>query len=156
DPNSIETFQDFQTLPITTKENFIQAARKDPRVQLGRGSFISVSSGSTGLPTFWPRSQIDELRIATRFEQVIADSFGADEWQGSVLMVVCFPLGTWVGGMYTTNCLMHLALTYRTMNIVTPGNNKDEIIRVVSELGPRCEHIVLLGYPPFIKDVIDN
>src|SRR5262249_1605078 len=79
DPNAIKTFEDFQSIPITTKENFIQAARKDPNTPLGRGNFISVSSGSTGTPTFWPRSQVDELRIATRFEQVVADSFGADE-----------------------------------------------------------------------------
>lgn len=39
--------------------------------------------------------------------------------------------------------------------VATPGNNKAEIFRVVRELSPHFEQTVLLGYPPFIKDVID-
>jgi phenylacetate-CoA ligase len=39
--------------------------------------------------------------------------------------------------------------------VATPGNNKAEIFRVVRELAPHFEQTVLLGYPPFIKDVID-
>ena len=58
-----------------------------------------MSSGSTGEPTVWPRSLTDELGVAARFEQVFADSFAAGE--RSTLAVVCFPLGTWVGGLYT-------------------------------------------------------
>jgi phenylacetate-CoA ligase len=40
--------------------------------------------------------------------------------------------------------------------VITPGNNKDEIFRVVNDLGPAFEQVVLLGYPPFLKDVIDT
>jgi phenylacetate-CoA ligase len=39
--------------------------------------------------------------------------------------------------------------------VATPGNNKAEIFRVVRELSPHFEQTVLLGYPPFVKDVID-
>src|SRR5262249_45414164 len=38
---------------------------------------------------------------------------------------------------------------------VTPGNVKPEILRVVGALAPRFEQTVLLGYPPFLKEVID-
>jgi phenylacetate-CoA ligase len=40
--------------------------------------------------------------------------------------------------------------------VVAPGNNKAEILRVIPELAPHCEQIVLLGYPPFVKDVVDT
>ena len=40
--------------------------------------------------------------------------------------------------------------------MVTPRNNKDEIFRVIEALGPTFEQVVLLGYPPFLKDVIDT
>jgi phenylacetate-CoA ligase len=40
--------------------------------------------------------------------------------------------------------------------VATPGNNKAEILRVVRELAPHFEQTVLLGYPPFVKDVIDT
>jgi phenylacetate-CoA ligase len=40
--------------------------------------------------------------------------------------------------------------------VVAPGNNKAEILRVIPELAPHCDQTVLLGYPPFVKDVIDT
>ena len=88
-----------------------------------------------------------------RFEQVFCDSFRAHE--RSTLAVVCFALGNWVGGLYTTSCCWHLARKGYPLMVATPGNNKAEIFRVVRELAPHFEQTVLLGYPPFIKDVID-
>jgi phenylacetate-CoA ligase len=58
--------------------------------------------------------------------------------------------------MYTTNCCRYLASKGYPITIVTPGNNKEEIFRVVQELGTAFEQVVLLGYPPFLKDVIDS
>jgi len=37
----------------------------------------------------------------------------------------------------------------------TPGNKIDEILRVVQRLSPQFEQTVLLGYPPFLKEVVD-
>ena len=42
------------------------------------------------------------------------------------------------------------------ITLVTPGNNKTEILRVVTALAPFYEQTVLLGYPPFLKDAIDT
>jgi phenylacetate-CoA ligase len=96
---------------------------------------------------------VDELHIARRFEQVFR-TFGAD--RRSTLAVVCFPLGTWVGGLFTTACVRHLAAKGFPVTTVAPGNNKAEILRVFPELAPHFERVVLLGYPPFVKDVIDS
>src|SRR5205085_9328591 len=35
-------------------------------------------------------------------------------------------------------------------------NNREEIFRVVQDLGGAFDQVVLLGYPPFLKDVIDT
>ena len=83
---------------------------------------VAVSSGSTGQPTFWPRSVADELAIARRFEQVLRDSFRADERR--TLAVVCFALGTWVGGMFTASCCRHLAARGYPLTVVTPGQQR--------------------------------
>jgi phenylacetate-CoA ligase len=58
--------------------------------------------------------------------------------------------------MYTASCCRHLAAKGYPITVITPGNNKSEILRVVRELGPMFEQVVLLGYPPFQKDVIDS
>ena len=115
--------------------------------------FFAVSSGSTGEPTLWPRGLHHELPIAVRFEQVFRDSFRAHKRK--TLAVVCFALGSWVGGMYTTSCLRWLAAKGYPLLIVTPGNKMDEILRVVRRLAPDFEQTVLLGYPPFLKEVVD-
>lgn len=157
EPATIQTFTDFQHLPLITKKNYVlrhPLADLCREGQLEQCDMIAVSSGSTGQPTFWPRFLNDELRIAQRFEQVFHDSFFADERR--TLAVICFTLGTWVGGMYTANCCRYLASKGYPITVITPGNNKEEIFRVVQELGPAFEQVVLLGYPPFLKDIIDT
>ncbi|MGL5941746.1 MAG: phenylacetate--CoA ligase family protein [Waterburya sp.] len=156
-PQSIQTIEEFQSLPLLTKTNYLQRYSLTDicwQGKLENCDFMAVSSGSTGKPTFWPRSLGDEFNIATRFEQIFHDSFQADTRR--TLTVVCFSLGTWVGGMFTTSCCRHLAAKGYPLTIVTPGNNKAEIFRVIRELAPLMEQTVLLGYPPFLKDVIDS
>jgi phenylacetate-CoA ligase len=157
DPGAVRTFADFQRLPLLTKENYHRRYPLPARCRDGRldgCDMIAVSSGSTGQPTIWPRSVTDELAVAARFEQVFADSFAAGE--RTTLAVVCFPLGTWVGGLFTLACVRHLAAKGYPITAVAPGNNKAEILRVIPELAAHCDQTVLLGYPPFVKDVIDT
>jgi len=157
DPSRVRTPQDFAGLPVVTKPNYLA---RHPLARLCRGGklescdFIAVSSGSTGKPTFWPRFLSDELPIAVRFEQVFQDSFQADSRR--TLAVVCFALGTWVGGMFTAGCCRALAAKGYPITLVTPGSNRDETWRIARELAPQFDQTVLLGYPPFLKDVIDG
>jgi phenylacetate-CoA ligase len=155
-PDSIQSFEDFQRLPLVTKANYHSRFALHDLCRNGRldaNDFVAVSSGSTGQPTFWPRFITDELPIARRFEQAFRDSFRADERR--TLAVVCFALGTWVGGMFTASCCRHLAARGYPLTVASPGNNIGEILRVVQRLAPEFDQTVLLGYPPFLKDVID-
>jgi phenylacetate-CoA ligase len=157
DPKEIQSFEQFTSLPLVTKDNYLRRYQLSELCYDGKlvnCDTIAVSSGSTGKSSFWPRYVTDELQIATRFEQIFHDSFEAD--RRSTLAVICFALGTWVGGMYTTNCCRYLASKGYPLIVVTPGNNKEEIFRVVRELGESFEQVVLLGYPPFLKDAIDS
>jgi len=157
DANAIQSLEDFRQLPAIAKDNYISRYPLTDLCRHGNLSgcdMIAASSGSTGKPTFWPRFFTDELQIATRFEQIFHDSFAADTRR--TLAVVCFTLGTWVGGMFTTNCCRYLASKGYLITVITPGNNKEEILRVVQELGGNFQQVVLLGYPPFLKDVIDT
>ncbi|AQZ64539.1 phenylacetate--CoA ligase [[Actinomadura] parvosata subsp. kistnae] len=155
DPAQVVTFEDFTRLPMTTKDTY---TRRHPLPDLCRngviGDMIAVSSGSTGVPSFWPRSAADERVIADRFEEVLGGSFGARERR--TLAVVCFALGTWVGGLFTVACCRHLAERGLPITVVAPGTDRREIARVLPELAPYFEQVVLLGYPPFLKNVVDT
>ncbi|GIH03798.1 phenylacetate--CoA ligase [Rhizocola hellebori] len=157
DPASVVTEQDFRRLPLTDKDSYYRRYRLPELCRGGRldgCDMVAVSSGSSGAPTIWPRTVLDELDIARRFEQVFDQGFGAAT--RSTLAVVCFPLGTWVGGLFTAACVRHLAAKGYPITVVAPGNNKAEILRVLPELAPHFDQTVLLGYPPFVKDVIDS
>lgn len=157
DPARVRTLADFGSLPLMTKENYhgrYPLARRCRDGRLDGCDMIAVSSGSTGKPSYWPRFLTDELAAAARFEQIFRDSFLAA--RRPTLAVVCFPLGTWVGGLYTTSCCRHLALKGYPVTVIAPGNDKEEILRVVPELAAGFAQTVLLGYPPFLKDVIDT
>lgn len=155
-PEAVRTYEDFTRLPLTDKPSYMQAYPLSWRCwngTLAACDRIAVSSGSTGKPTFWPRCQRHEFDVAMRFEQVFRDGFEAHA--KTTLAVVAFALGNWVGGMYTTSCLWHLAQKGYPITVATPGNRKEEIFRVIQELAPDYEQIILLGYPPFVKDVVD-
>lgn len=157
EPAAVRTFADFQRLPLLTKDNYL---RRHPLPSLCRDGrlagcdMIAVSSGSTGRPTFWPRFHTDELAVAARFAEILVTGFAAD--RRDTLAVVCFPLGTWVGGLYTVSCVRQVAARGHPVTVVAPGNNKAEILRVLPELGGFYDQVVLLGYPPFVKDVVDT
>jgi phenylacetate-CoA ligase len=156
DPKAVRALDEFSRLPTTSKKNY-----REPRAlaELCRGGelttsdMVAVSSGSTGEPTVWPRFVSDEIGTAFRFEQVLSDSFDARSKR--TLGVVCFALGSWVGGIYTIAACRHLAAKGYPLMLATPGNNRAEILRVVRALGPEFDQLVLFGYPPFLKDVID-
>lgn len=155
-PGRIESFEDFQSLPLTDKATYMHVYPLPARCkggQLTACDRLAVSSGSTGIATFWPRAMVDEFDVALRFEQVFRHSFRAHE--RDTLAVVCFPMGNWVGGVFTASCCWHLAQKGYPLMVATPGNKPDEIMRVVRELGPHVQQTVLLGYPPFVKDVLD-
>ncbi len=157
DPAAVQDAAAWSRLPLTTKPTYIQA---HPLPALCRGGdlsgcdMVAVSSGSSGQPTFWPRASSDELAVARRFEQVFIDSFAAD--RRPTLAVICFALGTWVGGLYTAAACRWLATKGYPITVIAPGSQIGEILRVVAELGPHFEQVVLLGYPPFLKEVVDT
>ncbi|MFO0553973.1 MAG: phenylacetate--CoA ligase family protein [Polyangiaceae bacterium] len=156
DPASIDSLDAYARLPLMTKAGYVLANPLPDRCLAGSldgMSTMAMSSGSTGQSVVWPRALEHELEIAYRFEQVLHDAFRAHERR--TLAVVCFALGNWVGGMFTTSCLRHLVEKGYPLAVLTPGNNHAEILRVIEELGPLYEQVILLGYPPFVRDVLE-
>lgn len=141
-------------LPVMTKENYISVYPLAERCLFGsllEADTFAVSSGTTGAPTIWPRSLADELDSSFSFESVIRN-FEADKLR--TLMVVAFPLGIWIGGMHSTSTLRLLANKGFPIAVITPGANIEEIARAIVGLAASFEQVVLVGYPPFLRDVL--
>jgi phenylacetate-CoA ligase len=148
--------RDPSEIPLMTKANYHQQYPLPDRCRAGRleaAAVVALSSGSSGRPTVWPRSINDEEPVTARFEQIFHEGFQIGD--RSTLAVVCFALGNWVGGMYTVAACRQLSVIGYPVTVAAPGNDIDEILRVIGELGDSFEQVVLLGYPPFVKNVID-
>lgn len=156
-PARIKTYQDFAEVPATSKENYINNYELKDLVwdgDLSRAMMISASSGTTGLPNFWPLSHEQVEEGATLHELIYRVSFAADTHK--TLLIVCFGMGTWVAGMYTLLSSLGVHDRGYPITMITPGFNKEETLRILSLLGPQFEQTIIAGIPTFVKDVLEE
>jgi len=156
-PKNIKTKKDFNSLPITTKKNYLEKYNfKD--FSWG-GLFhdlhlVSVSSGSTGDPFFWPRGLGLECETALEYEIILKNFFEADKKK--TLFIVGYAMGMYVAGVFTLNSVMDLVKKGYPLTIATPGSNKDSILRIIKNLGNYFDQTIIAAYPPVLKDIIDK
>lgn len=60
-----------------------------------------------------------------------------------------------ISGVFTAFCTRSLSQKEYLISQITPGNNPDEILRI-SSLFSLFDQVVLMGYPPFVKMIIDK
>ncbi len=155
---TIRTIADFtRGVPEMDKDNYL---RQYPLASLcvdgnlGAVPMVSVSSGSTGKPFYWPRGATLTDEGAFVHEMIFRSAFGIGD--APTLAVVGFSMGSWIAGTYTTECLRRLALrSGAQINLMTPGIDVQDILPILKDHVAAYRHIILTGYPPIVKDVID-
>src|SRR3989338_4371573 len=157
-PKRIKSFETFKTVPLMNKKNYLHKhSLKDlcwPQSFSGQLVYTSTS-GSTGLPTYFPRDQKLDHQYSAMLERFLLNSsYGANK---PTLVIVGFGMGVWIGGLITYEA-MHQAAERRKLpvSIITPGVNQDEILKALRELSPHYHQTILVGYPPFVKDIVDQ
>jgi len=156
-PKLIKNFDDFKKLPLVTKDNYLRQYPMRKLMWDGdefNGDIISVSSGSTGEPYFWLRNQAQQEEAAEFFYDMYKNSFNCDEIP--TLLVVCFSMGIWIAGSYTTLGGIEASRKGLKMNIITPALDVSDALAVIKRLHKNYQQLILAGYPPFLKDLIDK
>jgi phenylacetate-CoA ligase len=74
----------------------------------------------------------------------------------NTLVVVTYAMGVWIGGLITYQAFRLLGERGYDVTLITPGANKKEAINALVNLAPRYDQVILGGYPPFLKDVLDD
>ncbi len=151
----IKTFSDLRFIPWIDKENYL---KKYPLKDLcwdGKltAPIISASSGSSGQPFFWPRSSAIEKETSYIYELFLRFLF--DIGKVPTLLINGFSMGIYIGGTFTLNCSMRLHQKGYPLTIMTPGIHQEEILKIVEKIGGNYGQIILGGYPPFIRDILD-
>jgi len=154
---NIKKAQDFSSLPITNKKNYLK--KYDLKDITWNGLFedlhlISVSSGSTGEPFFWPRGLGLEYETSLEYEIILNNFFGAKKKK--TLFIIGYAMGMYVAGVFTLNSLMNLATKGYPLTVVAPGSDKDSILRIIKKLGGNFDQTLIAAYPAVLKDIIDK
>jgi len=155
-PNTIRTYQNFQNLPTTDKPNYITQYPLEALCwhgQLSQSNIVSYSSGSTGSPYLWPRSTYQDIEGAFQFEHLLTSLFGIDK--KSTLFINCFSMGNYVAGVYVYTSTKLLSQKGYPLTTVSPGINYQDALNMLTKLADKYDQVILAGYPPFIRDLIE-
>ncbi len=158
-PASIKTFADFHKIPPLNKDNYLRAYPKEALCWDGtfpQGRWvISTTSGSTGEPYYFPRESTQDRQYAITAELYLRNNFQIQD--KSTLYIVAFPMGAWIGGLFTYEALRLAAENGDyNLSIITPGIHKQEVINAVKQLGNNYDQIIIGAYAPFLKDILSD
>jgi len=154
---NINTFDDFQRVPLTDKETYLARYPLDQLCldgKLSETNIISSSSGSTGKPFYWPRYLEQDVNVAKILELLFRTNFEIDKIK--TLMVVSFGLGIWTAGIYMLTASRFVASKGYPLTIMSPGIDLEETAKVIRNVGPYYQQVILVGFPGFVKDVVDR
>lgn len=158
-PEKIKSISDFKLLPTIDKNSYLlkyplEMLCWDGMLKEKRWTF-ATNSGSTGETLYFPREIDQDWQYAVSAELYLRNNF--EIHKRATLYIDSFAMGAWIGGLFTYEAIRLLAESgkYR-LSIFTPGIFKDEVLKAVVELGPKFDQIILGGYPPFVKDIIDE
>jgi phenylacetate-CoA ligase len=116
-----------------------------------RGGFVgTATSGSTGKPTYFLRNKSLEEQYAFIIEQFLSRR------SGTTLFIDCFGMGVWIGGILTYQAAKTVSERIPGITVFTPGIHVQEIAHILNSLAHLYDSVVLAGYPPFIKDLLDE
>jgi phenylacetate-CoA ligase len=157
DPDRIRTPADFARVPPVTKANYLHHYPLNmlaPGGDIAAAGVWSTSSGSSGEPAYWPRGPLAASQATCSYDTIFRQSFRSHE--RTVLAVIGFAMGNWIGGTYTFAGLAGLPARGHRLSVITPGIDVPAICESIAGLGPYYQRVVLVGYPPFVKDVLDQ
>lgn len=157
-PTKIKTIEDISSIPSIDKESYLKAYPYEALCWDGKladtAMTISATSGSTGEPFYFPRTNEQDMQYARVAELYLRNNF--DLHKRRTLYINGFAMGIWIGGVFTYKAISLVAETGNyPLSIVNPGVQKDQVLKAVKKLGPYYDQIILGGYPPMVKDVID-
>ncbi|QXQ15324.1 phenylacetate--CoA ligase family protein [Skermania piniformis] len=156
-PATIRTEADYSRIPVMTKDNYLRRYPLDELIPGGDLTDLGTwwtSSGSTGRSTYWGGAGTSTAESVDLYDRIFRRSFAVPG--RSVLVVNGFAMGNWIGGIYTYLAALGLRSRKHRLSVITPGMDIERILDNIATLGPHYDQVILTGYPPFVKDVLDQ
>lgn len=157
DPDLVKSPEDLEIVPFTSKKDYLWQYDKKhltwpdgPETQL----IYCTSSGSTGQPYYFPRTDKLDEKASYMAEEFLVNNNAKDN---STLVITGLGMGVWIGGIMTHNAF-HIAAKRLGVKValLPAGYNRVEILKALKLLSPNFDQTILCGYPPFVKELIDE
>lgn len=143
------------TVPEMDKELYIKKYSIEDRCVGGRlpreGVVVDESSGSSGKPTSWVRNSKERQLVRSILQLSFIRGTKRRKKLGHkpIFVLNAFSLGAWATGMNVSMSLIDLCIMKST------GPDMDKIIQTIEEFGEDYTYVIM-GYPPFLKNLVDD
>jgi phenylacetate-CoA ligase len=140
---------DFSAFPTTDKASYVLRFSTEERCRHGqippRGVVIDESSGTSGRPNNWVRGPEERADVRKLLQLDLRQVFGTEP----LFVVNAFALGPWATGMAVSMATVDVAV------LKSVGPDVGKIESTLRQFGPHYRYLVL-GYPPFLKQLVDE
>ena len=140
---------DLTMIPSTDKESYIKKYSIESRCVYGSipraGVMIDESSGTSGSPNNWVRGQQERLAVKKALQIALHHIVGDKQ----VFILNAFALGPWATGMNVSMSFVDVAV------LKSVGPDVKKIENTLNAFGPKYQYVIM-GYPPFLKSLIDT
>jgi phenylacetate-CoA ligase len=147
DPARLSAHADFRGLPIMDKDSYVArypVAQRSHCGDVGQAHIVTLSSGSSGIATLWPRRPEQDTAMVAAFEAVLQEHFHIR--QRRTLLVIGIPIGAWVAGT------LMVAVGQRIFSqpgiegtVVTPGPDPEAVLHFVEQLSRQYDQTIFTG-----------
>lgn len=155
-PGKINNIDDFSKLPILDKKSYINNNILTDLLYspIEYNYTIEESSGFSGKSSFWPRFDGQDDLFADYAELGFEKSFNISNKK--TLLINTFALGTWVTGTKFAKGTLQIAnRKSNKLTVVNTGIKQESVIRYLETFTQYYDQVIIAGYPPFIKEIIE-
>ena len=144
--NKFQKNHSWDKIPFIDKKNYIKKYSIKERClggSLPSDGEIYESSGSSGKPTLWIQNKAEEEVL---FSEMAFEYHYLFQSKPTIILST-WVTGPWITGNKFCEVASHSALLKNT------GSNMQNILDTLKDFGP-SEHYMIVGYPPFIRQLI--
>lgn len=152
----IDTIEKFSELPIMDKDNYVKkyGFENINTVTPGKDLYsFSMSSGTAGKPTIWPRYFAQEEGYVRIFETIMRLYWNIDKKK--TLAINAYNLGVYASGIAVNVALRPLTQKF-PLTVATTGSDLDNIVETAKQLSPYYDQTIIFSYPTFVRTVLDK
>lgn len=155
----VKKMEDFLRLPAPSKAGYLKSFSFPelfaPKTLTALPRVYSMTSGSTGEPFYFPRTEVQDRQYQLTAELYLRTNFQIQK--KTTLYIDAFPMGPWIGGVFTYEVITRIARESNyALSIITTGIDTPAIIRTIKSIGSLYDQVIIGSYGPFAKDILDT